>query len=165
MFGALLILAASVVFLAKNENITTPHLDSATTTDSEAEAESYILKATWSASTTLAMVLFSMTSIALLNRPLDKPNTLVINSRWIRLAPRLPAIVVILCLPVIHGLSGGEWCAASCVLIYMVFFWELIAGLESNVCLFYGRFTFPPKQPIFTCDTRQLSGTIYNKQC
>ncbi len=73
-----------------------------------------------------------MTVIALLNLPLDRPKTLIINSRWIRLAPRIPALAVICCLPLSEHLSGAGWCGGVTTTLYAVFLWEWIAGMERN---------------------------------
>ena len=73
-----------------------------------------------------------MTAIALLNRPLDPPKTLVINSRLLRIAPRLPITVVIICLPLFPNMSGSIWCAAAVSLLYAVFLWEWFGGLEKD---------------------------------
>jgi hypothetical protein len=120
MFASLLILAASVLFLVKNDT-------------TQASQENHVTRyAIWSASTSLAIVMFSMTCIALLNRALDKPRTLVINSRWIRVAPRIPAIVVIMCLPLVENLAGQTWCGAVSFTLWLVFLWEMITGLEKG---------------------------------
>ncbi len=72
-----------------------------------------------------------MTCVALLHRSLDKPNTLVVNSRWIRLAPRVPAIALIMCLPLMN-LTGSSWCGLACIVTYVVFLWEVFAGMEKD---------------------------------
>jgi len=131
MFGALLIVAASVLFLVKNDSTEAAaiHSDS---TDPASEQRHFTLLAVWSASTSLAIVVLSMTHIALLNRPLDKPNTLVVNSRYIRLAPRIPAIVLIMCLPLIHNFTGSSWCGGASIILALVYMWESFAGLEKD---------------------------------
>lgn len=131
MFGALLIVAASVLFLVKNDSteVAAIHTDA---TDPQSEQRHFILLAVWSASTSLAIVVLSMTHIALLNRPLDRRNTLVINSRYIRLAPRIPAIVLIMCLPLIHNLTGSLWCGGASIILAIVYIWESFAGLEKD---------------------------------
>lgn len=80
-----------------------------------------------------------MTFIALLNRPLDKPKTLVVNSRWVRLAPRLPGIAIIACLPLFDAIKGSRWCAGALVVLWALFLWEWIAGLERGWEFFEGR--------------------------
>jgi hypothetical protein len=131
MFGALLILASSVLFLVKNDK-TQAAAVSTEPNDLGSQKRHVILYAVWSASTALSVVIFSITFIALLNRPHDKPKTLVINSRWIRLAPRIPATVAIMCLPLIKDLTGSSWCGGVTLTVYAVFLWELVAGLEKD---------------------------------
>lgn len=79
MFGALLILAASVVFLVKNNNVNTTGGTDSTTPDLEVKPATQ--HAIWSACATLSITLLSMTCVAFLHRSLDKPNTLVVDSR------------------------------------------------------------------------------------
>jgi hypothetical protein len=129
MFGALLILAASVLFIVKNDKISSAITEDIT--DPEAAIERSTHSAVWSASTALALTLFCMTCVALLNRALDKPHTLVVSSRWIRLAPRIPAVVLIMCLPLMH-LTGSRWCGLAFIIVYIVFLWETFAGLEKG---------------------------------
>lgn len=90
------------------------------------------LYAMWSASVALAIVLFSMTVIALLNRPVDKAGTLVVNSRWVRMGLRIPVTVVILCLPVMDGMIPSLWFGCVVALLYALFLWEWITGLEKG---------------------------------
>lgn len=105
-FMSLLTLAASASFLVN-------HLDlSATTALVEKRAEGVAEEAVrslatvlWSRSVSLAITLISITGFTLLNRPLDLPKTLLVNRLMLRLAPRLPAVVVILCLPLIPNLG------------------------------------------------------------
>jgi ABC-type Fe3+-siderophore transport system permease subunit len=143
MFGSLLILAASILFLIKTtENPTaeiTARETSAEASSPEAEHK-YIRYALWSASVTLALVISCMTSIALLNRPLDKPKTLLVNSRWVRLTPRIPGMAAIMCLPLFKSVTGaGTWCGAAVVTLYIIFFWEWVAGLERDFKFFEGK--------------------------
>jgi len=126
MFGSLLILAASILFLIQTADSNSAaeikaREPTAEPAPSSPEAEhKYIHYALWSASTTLALVLACMTSIALLNQSLDKPKTLLINSRWIRLAPRIPAMAAIVCLPLLavsmEQETGAEAPWLSCIL-------------------------------------------------
>jgi hypothetical protein len=131
MFGAFLILAASVLFLVKNDT-TLAAAGNLEPTDPQSEESHVTRSAIWSASVSLAIVMFSMTCIAVLNRALDKPKTLVINSRWVRLAPRLAAIVFIVCFPLIKNITGASWCASVSVTLWIVFMWEMAAGLEKG---------------------------------
>lgn len=139
IFGALLILAASVLFLVEHPGATTtstattePTKREESTDLPESEVPHFTLYALWSASIALSTTLFSMTIIALLNRPLDKPKTLFVSSRWIRMAPRLPAIALIVCLPLFQSLDAGSWCGVATSILYAVFLFEWMAGMERN---------------------------------
>ncbi|TVY83535.1 hypothetical protein LSUE1_G002202 [Lachnellula suecica] len=139
MFGSLLILAASTLFLVEHPgHRSTVEPEPATLErcaeegTEEAEAPKPAIYAIWAASATLAIVIALMTCIALLNRSLDKPKTLLVNSRWIRMAPRLVFIIIVCCLPLITHLSASEWCGGACALLYALFLWEWVSGLERN---------------------------------
>lgn len=147
MFGALLILAASTLFLVKHstEGFRSSFAKRSTPENTEAETATedpfFILYALWSGSISVAVVILEMTLIAILNRSLDKPKTLLVNSRWVRLAPRIPAIIIIVCLPLLDGLTGSSWCGSVIVILCHVFFWEWIAGLEK-----YWKFLEPKQE-------------------
>jgi hypothetical protein len=136
MFGALLILAASTLFLITHQDETIPPSIAAkrseTTPTVTEEKLNGILYAIWSASISLGSVLICMTCITLLNRSLDKPRTLIINSRWIRLGLRIPITAVIVCLPLISNLTASRWCGAAVCLLYGMFLFEWVAGLERD---------------------------------
>ncbi|KAH6668738.1 bacterial low temperature requirement A protein-domain-containing protein [Halenospora varia] len=137
LFASLLILAASTLFLIEFED-SPLELDPEPPTEIKRAEEPLTpqakanLYAIWSASISLAISLFCMTCIALLNRPLDGPKTLLVNSRWVRLMFRLPVIVVIVCLPVIRGMNGRWWVSATVLLLYPLFLYEWVSGLETG---------------------------------
>lgn len=142
MFGTLLCLDASILYLVKNSY---PQLSTAiqepesTTSESAldtADLSRFINYALWVASISLGIAMACMTGIALLNRPLDPPKTLVINSRLLRIAPRLPITIIIVCLPLFPNMSGPVWCAATVALLYAVFLWEWFGGLEKDWKIF-----------------------------
>ena len=144
MFGALLFLDASILFLVKNRGAELGHPSVKTRQDDSSspnegtpeQIDKFAYYAMWVASVTLSITIICMTSIALLNRNLDAPKTLVINSRLIRIAPRLPAIILILCLPLMPRMNGGNWCGVVVTVLYAVFMWEWVAGLEKDWQLF-----------------------------
>ena len=140
MFGALLFLDASVLFLIENygTSIVTAvaRVESSAETSSPEDIARFVHYALWVASICLAVTITCMTSIALLNRPLDPPKTLVINSRLLRLLPRLPATIFIICLPLLPRMEGGTWCGAAVSVLYGVFMWEWYGGLERDWTFF-----------------------------
>ena len=144
MFGSLLCLDAAILFLVQNYHASLTAASQKrqeTSSDSKpADLAHSIERALWTASCSLAVTIIAMTSIALLNRPLDPPKTLVINSRLIRIAPRLPATVIIVCLPFIPGVDGSTWCSGAVSLIYCVFLWEWCGGLEKDWKVFESKY-------------------------
>jgi hypothetical protein len=139
MFSSLLILAASILFLVEHQGLSTSPSPSEPAAP-ERRAEESVMEpvpkesifAIWSASVNLSLVILFMTSIALLNRSLDKPKTLLVSSRWIRMAPRIPLMAVICCLPLIEPLPSAEWFGITCSCMYGLFMWEWVAGLERH---------------------------------
>jgi hypothetical protein len=131
LYSNILILDASVLFLVQHLE-GSPGDSISTRDDAEADAKSFLKTALWAASISLSSAVVCMTGLSLLNRSLDPPGTLVVNSRVLRMAPRAPALLFILLLPLIPGLNGGEWCGAVVVVLFVVFFWEWMAGLEKN---------------------------------
>jgi hypothetical protein len=137
MFASLLLVAASTLFLVTHRTDTKKATNTVTARDESDASElaskpDAVVSALWGASISLAVVLLSMSGIALLNRPLDPPKTLLVNNRYMRLALRVPVIVFIADLPLIKGMTGAWWCAAVVLALYSLFFWELIAGLEKG---------------------------------
>lgn len=136
MFGSLLCLDSSSFYLV--EHLTTKFSDTKSEAEDSNPEESaevtahYFLYALWTASISLAVTLFCMTHVALLHRPLDPPKTLVINSRLLRLAPRFPATVIIICLPLFKNMSGAVWCGAAVSILYIIFCFETFAGMERD---------------------------------
>jgi len=137
MFAALLLVAASTLFLITHRSDPKKATGPLSTSDDDDSSEppakpEAVLFALWSASLSLTVTLICMTGIALLNRPLDPPKTLLVNNRYIRLAPRLPVIVFIALLPLIKDMTGTWWCGMVVWALYALFFWELVAGLEKD---------------------------------
>ena len=90
MFGASLTLAASVVFLVRNAKIATAIDEDISDPVTIVECATH--PAVWVSSISLAVTHLYIAYIALLNKSLDDPRTLIISSRWVRLALRVPAI-------------------------------------------------------------------------
>ena len=110
LFGATLILGVTVVFLLQHvDDSATKPIESSEPTLKEDEnatqLELAIHTAKWTVSISLAVVLVNQTMIALLNRSLDPPGTLKVNSRILRLLPRNLLLPIILCLPIERSIS------------------------------------------------------------
>lgn len=151
MFGSLLCLDASALYLVEHRGAkrseTTSEVESSNTEESAEELAHYFIYALWCASISLAITLFCMTHVALLHRSLDPPKTLVVNSRLLRLAPRLPATVAIICLPLFKNMSGAAWCGAAIIIVYFLFLFESYAGMERNWKFFESKEERGPPPP------------------
>ncbi len=49
------------------------------------------------------------------------------------MAPRLPAIAFIVCLPLFRSMDAAHWCGAATAILYGVFLWEWFVGMERNL--------------------------------
>ena len=129
MFGDTLILGVSLTYLLQHIH-TSAHDPSESEDEGAHKLAMSILSAKWVASSTLAIILFNLTKIALLNRSLDGPNTLKINNRYVRLLPRLLAAVVILCLPIVREMNSITYLGILTALLIPLFTWEWVASLD-----------------------------------
>jgi hypothetical protein len=140
MYGSILCLDASALYLVEHRDTiradTKSEAEVSNPKESTEEVAHYFIYALWTASISLGVTLVCMTHVGLLNRSLDPPKTLVINSRLLRLAPRLPATVLIICLPLFKNISGATWCGSAIGILYFIFFFESYAGMERNWTLF-----------------------------
>ena len=93
-------------------------------------------RALWTASTCLSISLFSITIISMLNKRLDKPGTLKVDSRLLRMAPRIVMAIVTVFLPLVPGLACWGWLLIEWAMMYAVVMWEFLAGLQTGAKLF-----------------------------
>lgn len=98
--------------------------------------ESVSSKAHWTVSAALSAALVCMTAVTLLNRCLDGPGTLLISNRYIRLAPRLMLVVVLMCLPIKTDITSKVFLLIILVMMLVVNFWEHVVALENGGGLF-----------------------------
>lgn len=102
----------------------------------EEEMPVFVQSAVWSAAVSLAIMLVSMTIIALLDKPLDPPGTLRINNRYARLSGRLVYIVIILCVPAKWEINPTLFLGIAGVLMTLVVYWEFTSSLEHGGGIF-----------------------------
>ena len=95
-----------------------------------------LLLARWTISAALSGTLILMTAKALLNRSLDTIGTLVVDHRYLRLAPRVAICVIIMCLPIVKDLDTTTFLGVLVALLQLVIFWELVAGMEKGFKFF-----------------------------
>lgn len=88
--------------------------------------------AKWSAALSVTVTVASLALIALLNRSLDSPKSLKVTNRYIRLAPRLAFIAIVICLPLAHDMIALSFLGIVVGLLTLLMVWELISSLEQE---------------------------------
>ena len=91
-----------------------------------------MLRAKWTASIGLSLTLLFITFMSVLNRSLDRPDTLTVNNRYARLAPRIAIAVTVACINLKHDLAPEALMAIAMVLLWLDALWEFYAGLEKD---------------------------------
>ena len=131
MFGSTLILGVTLSFFI--DHLRTNAIDPSHGEDEELHKLARTMySAKWVASTTLSVVLFNQTKIALLNRSLDGPRTLKVNNRYLRLLPRILVAVVILCLPIDRRMSAATYLGIVVAVLIPCLLWEWTANLDAG---------------------------------
>ena len=103
MFHSTLILGVSILFLVQHP--TSNALPPADPSDTgAADVAKIMYEAKWTVSVGLSTTIFCLSNIAILSRSLDKPGSLKVTSRYLRLAPRLALVVIAMCLPINRSL-------------------------------------------------------------
>lgn len=83
-----------------------------------------------------AVIMLSMTVCALLTKSLDKPKTLRVGNRWVRLAPRMAATLVLATIWLHHFESPSAVLGLLLLIIWFVGLWEYFAGMEKDAKFF-----------------------------
>lgn len=96
----------------------------------EDEMPSFIHSAIWCTAVSLSVMLLSMTIIALLDKPLDPPGTLRVNSRYARLSGRAVYTVIILLVPIKKDINAYLFLGIAGVMMVCLVYWEFISSLE-----------------------------------
>lgn len=93
-------------------------------------------RALWVIASSLAIIVFSYTGMALLDRPLDPPKTLLINNRLLRLIGR-PIYILIVCTVLLAPQMDVYLFMGICGLgLVFVLLWETFAALERPCKIF-----------------------------
>jgi hypothetical protein len=98
----------------------------------EGEVDTYIHRTIWLIAVSLAVIMTSMTTQALLCISCDPPGTLLINNRYVRLSGRLVYIVIILCVPLHPDLNKVVFLGTAGVLLSILVLWEWVVCLEKK---------------------------------
>ena len=137
MFQSALILGVSIVYLVQHPLDTShepPPEDNPTT--AEIDDAGLMDKARWCLGISFSIVVICLSAIALLSRSLDKPGTLKITNRYLRLLPRLLLIVVALCLPVKQTMKAIDNLGIVVGCVVVILYWEWYASLDKTGGLF-----------------------------
>ena len=92
----------------------------------------FVFNAKWSAAISLTGTVLCLSAIALLNRSLDPPKTLMVTNRYIRLAPRILLMAVVLCLPLVREMQAIVFLGIIAILLSVEMIWELSVSLERS---------------------------------
>ena len=137
MFHSALILGVAVVFIVQHPrvNAVKPPPEDNPSPEELANAK-FMLNAKWSTSVALSIVIICLSSIATLSRSLDRPGTLKVTNRYLRLLPRLNIVIVAMCLPIGKSIKGVTHLAVLVAMLSGTLTWEWYASLESDGGLF-----------------------------
>lgn len=129
IFAAYITLSAGILWFV-NRNSNTP-IDSGEAKDlSEEEYDVLRIRALWDIGASLSVIVFGYTCQALLDKPLDQPGTLMVNSRHLRLIGRPIYIFVILIVLLKADLNVYLYMGICGIGISNVLLYESICGLE-----------------------------------
>lgn len=98
----------------------------------EEELPFFKQSAVWCIAGSLSIILFAMTIMALLDKPLDGPGTLRINNRYGRLASRFVFIIVVCTVPIKEHIDPILFLGIASVGLQMVATYEWYASLETG---------------------------------
>lgn len=139
LFGSSLLIGVSAIFLVQNptsNSIKAPLSEQLEMSDEERRAANQpaiaIYSAKWTVSIALSYALFSQTLIALSNRPMDAPGSLKINSRDVRLLPRVLLLRIFLCLPLVYKMWALTFLGSISGLLRACLPWEWWSSLERH---------------------------------
>lgn len=132
LFSSLLTFVASVMFIIRHEYQANYNQAQDEEGLTHSEVISYTYDAVWTCATSLAIIMLSMIILALLDQPLDKPGTLRVDNRWIRLSGRMIYIIIIMMLPLYHDLDSELFLGVASGLFVALTMWEWNASLEKG---------------------------------
>lgn len=129
LYGALLLLDSSIRYLLSLDAAELAALENPDPVAIEDWRKS-LNRARFTVSSALTTVIICITAKALLNKSLDTPGTLLVNNRYIRMAPRLIVVIVAMCLPIKTGMAVGASMGVLLAMLLPLILWEYIAAME-----------------------------------
>ena len=149
MFHATLILGVSNLFIIanpyvnalpkeSNQHAVTEKVTPESNSESadEQQLRDFMFSAKWSVGTSLALVVFCQLILALLSRNLDKPGTMKVDNRYIRLLPRFLLCIVAVVLPIARKMAGSYMLAILLGCLVATLWWEWICSMDKGGRIF-----------------------------
>ena len=149
MFHATLILGVSNLFIIANPftNALPTEGESGSETDKptpvsdstqteERSLETFMYSAKWTVGVSFAVLVGCQIILALLSRNLDKPGTMKIDNRYIRLLPRLLICIIAVLLPLARKMVGSVMLAILLGCTTATLWWEWITSLDKTGMVF-----------------------------
>lgn len=118
------------MFMLRHQALIPENVDQNDEKIPEDKIEYYMYASMWSMSTSLTVILLSNTILALLDKPLDPPKTLLVNNRYARLSGRLIYSMVILTVPATKHLSVDLYLGIASIMMSFLIAAEWIMSLE-----------------------------------
>jgi hypothetical protein len=129
LFASFFLLEASIKYLIQNSLASTTGPEVLPHNPSETHS---LLLARWTISASLFATLLFMTLKSLLNRSLDRPGTLFVDNRYLRMAPRAMVGIMVMCLPIANDINTAAFLGILVALLQSLILWEMIAAMEKG---------------------------------
>ena len=131
IFMSTLTLSAGIMFIIRDAAAT---LDDSATSENipEEDLPNFIHRAIWTIGISLAGAIASMTGLALLDEPVDRPDLLRVNNRYIRLSGRFVYILIVLLLPIKSDINAEIYLGVCSILMTFMIMWEWSSSLEKE---------------------------------
>jgi low temperature requirement protein LtrA len=132
MFASLLTFVASVMFILRHQNLQNYSQQKTESKLTPEEVTSYTHNAIWTCASSISIVVLSMLALAFLDIPLDKPGTLRIDNRYIRMGGRVVYITIIMCVPIKTNIDPAVFLAVAAAGLVALTMWEWNSSLEKG---------------------------------
>ena len=146
---ATLTLSAALMFILRHSPAT-PADDRSDSEDiPDEKLPLYLHRAIWYVSGSLAIIMLSTISLALLDRPLDKPGTLRLSNRYVRLSGRAVYSLIVVLIPLQNNLKPGLFLGTCSLLLMALSVFEFVVSAQKGGAIFESKRLAPE-----TSDTR-----------
>jgi low temperature requirement protein LtrA len=130
LFASLLTFVAAVMFILRHQNEQNYSQQKDESTLTPEEVTNYIYNAVWTCATSISIIVLSTLILAILDRPLDKPGTLRVDNRYIRMGGRVAYQIFVMCLPIKKDINPALFLGLAGGGLVMLTMYEWSASLE-----------------------------------